>query len=467
MSDGVRNDPPRATPTVGGSSGTNRAYSVRDYDHQKVGEGAERTVDVKKGETLSAIAGREGVPMSDLIAANPHLKRPRAGRGDYDLVFPGDVVAIPKKKGVDNTTSAVEKKPVAAADTPTQTTSSADMQRKSTATNGELRRARDDAETALATKPRGSISQLTGVDREREQKQSLDGLYEDITKKHGSVGGYLQAKDQAVTSTGDAVTNAQRNGATPAQLAYLRADHQVARTDREASQAKVDVLRTGYRQLDDGQTTLRENEQLGGALQKVQGLEERLTTQTAERDRLKQAAGPIPPALISGATTTTIKSPATTTSSSTTSVKGPIDRELAALRQEGAANLAKGERSLATRFSTHDRETEQMSELDTLRTGMESKGGGSVDGYLKLKQQAVNAAAPGSPARSHAELDLRAAQGKVDLLRTGYQAMRDGKLELREDLGIENKSLDVLRMQEQLDKMGAARGGVQRTATFA
>ncbi len=44
---------------------------------------------VKRGDTLSAIAARSGVPLSDLIAANPQIKNP-------DLIYPGDNVTIPE-----------------------------------------------------------------------------------------------------------------------------------------------------------------------------------------------------------------------------------------------------------------------------------------------------------------------------------------------------------------------------------
>ena len=43
---------------------------------------------VKKGDTLFLIAKRFGVALNDLIAANPQIKNP-------DLIFPGDVVFIP------------------------------------------------------------------------------------------------------------------------------------------------------------------------------------------------------------------------------------------------------------------------------------------------------------------------------------------------------------------------------------
>ncbi|HHT45945.1 MAG TPA: LysM peptidoglycan-binding domain-containing protein, partial [Firmicutes bacterium] len=44
---------------------------------------------VQKGDTLFLIAKRFGVALDDLIAANPQIKNP-------DLIFPGDVVFIPK-----------------------------------------------------------------------------------------------------------------------------------------------------------------------------------------------------------------------------------------------------------------------------------------------------------------------------------------------------------------------------------
>ena len=43
---------------------------------------------VRKGDTLWGIAGRYGVALTDLIAANPQIKNP-------NLIYPGDQVRIP------------------------------------------------------------------------------------------------------------------------------------------------------------------------------------------------------------------------------------------------------------------------------------------------------------------------------------------------------------------------------------
>ena len=43
---------------------------------------------MKKGDTLWGIAGRYGVPLTTLIAANPQIKNP-------NLIYPGDRVNIP------------------------------------------------------------------------------------------------------------------------------------------------------------------------------------------------------------------------------------------------------------------------------------------------------------------------------------------------------------------------------------
>ena len=43
---------------------------------------------VKKGDTLWGIAGRYGVSLTALIAANPQIKNP-------NLIYPGDRVQIP------------------------------------------------------------------------------------------------------------------------------------------------------------------------------------------------------------------------------------------------------------------------------------------------------------------------------------------------------------------------------------
>lgn len=43
---------------------------------------------VKKGDTLWGIAGRYGVALTDLIAANPQIKNP-------NLIYPGDRVTLP------------------------------------------------------------------------------------------------------------------------------------------------------------------------------------------------------------------------------------------------------------------------------------------------------------------------------------------------------------------------------------
>ena len=43
---------------------------------------------VRKGDTLWGIAGRYGVALADLIAANPQIKNP-------NLIYPGETVVIP------------------------------------------------------------------------------------------------------------------------------------------------------------------------------------------------------------------------------------------------------------------------------------------------------------------------------------------------------------------------------------
>lgn len=43
---------------------------------------------VQKGDTLSGIAKRFGVKLSDLIKANPQIKDP-------DLIHPGEAIKIP------------------------------------------------------------------------------------------------------------------------------------------------------------------------------------------------------------------------------------------------------------------------------------------------------------------------------------------------------------------------------------
>lgn len=45
---------------------------------------------VKRGNTLSKIADKLGIPLADLISANPQIKNP-------DLIYPGDKINIPSK----------------------------------------------------------------------------------------------------------------------------------------------------------------------------------------------------------------------------------------------------------------------------------------------------------------------------------------------------------------------------------
>jgi spore coat assembly protein SafA len=44
---------------------------------------------VRKGDTLWGIARRYGVPLTDLIAANPQIKNP-------NLIYPGQTFKIPE-----------------------------------------------------------------------------------------------------------------------------------------------------------------------------------------------------------------------------------------------------------------------------------------------------------------------------------------------------------------------------------
>lgn len=47
------------------------------------------TVTVRKGDTLTAIAARNKVPLKDLVAANPQIKDP-------NKIFPGQGIMLPK-----------------------------------------------------------------------------------------------------------------------------------------------------------------------------------------------------------------------------------------------------------------------------------------------------------------------------------------------------------------------------------
>ena len=64
------------TGTSGGGDGTGSAG------------GQTAVCTVRKGDTLWGIAGRYGVALTDLIAANPQIKNP-------NLIYPGDQVRIP------------------------------------------------------------------------------------------------------------------------------------------------------------------------------------------------------------------------------------------------------------------------------------------------------------------------------------------------------------------------------------
>ena len=61
-------------------------YNARVQAQSKTEEAVYYTV--KKGDTLWGIAGRFGVKLSALIAANPQIKNP-------NLIYPGDKVVIP------------------------------------------------------------------------------------------------------------------------------------------------------------------------------------------------------------------------------------------------------------------------------------------------------------------------------------------------------------------------------------
>ena len=54
---------------------------------------------VARGDTLSAIAQKNGVSLSALIAANPQIKNP-------DLIYPGDEVSIPSRGDAETTAVA-------------------------------------------------------------------------------------------------------------------------------------------------------------------------------------------------------------------------------------------------------------------------------------------------------------------------------------------------------------------------
>jgi len=75
---------------------------VVDGDGNVVAAGADSATakateyEVKKGDTLSEIAQREGVSLDAIKQANPELQR---GANNFDLIFPGDKVNIPGKTG--------------------------------------------------------------------------------------------------------------------------------------------------------------------------------------------------------------------------------------------------------------------------------------------------------------------------------------------------------------------------------
>ena len=55
---------------------------------QKKESGGDRSYTVVKGDTLWGIAGKYGVKMGDLVAANPQIKNP-------NLIYPGQKVTVP------------------------------------------------------------------------------------------------------------------------------------------------------------------------------------------------------------------------------------------------------------------------------------------------------------------------------------------------------------------------------------
>jgi GH24 family phage-related lysozyme (muramidase)/LysM repeat protein len=64
---------------------------------------------VERGDTLTAIAKANGVPLKDLLAANPQIRNP-------DLIYPGDEVNIPTSSADESQSNSAQAAPTASAE---------------------------------------------------------------------------------------------------------------------------------------------------------------------------------------------------------------------------------------------------------------------------------------------------------------------------------------------------------------
>lgn len=72
--------PPRPSPAPGGNDAPSPSPAPAP--------GSSGSVTVRSGDTLSGIAARNGLPLGDLLAANPQIRNP-------DLIYPGQTVHLP------------------------------------------------------------------------------------------------------------------------------------------------------------------------------------------------------------------------------------------------------------------------------------------------------------------------------------------------------------------------------------
>ncbi len=75
-----------------------------------------------QGDTLGGIAASHGVSTQAVVDANPHLRRPGNQLGEFNLIYPGDVVNVPKGEATATKAAATTAAAATIAATPTTPT---------------------------------------------------------------------------------------------------------------------------------------------------------------------------------------------------------------------------------------------------------------------------------------------------------------------------------------------------------
>ena len=191
---------------------------------------------------------------SNLTRARARDDVPAAG--GPAAVAPLTPATTPARVDVDPAQQTAARRGVATMDANVRRALEAQVPPKAPAIDREIDDAARQATTAVRAGPAGEVTAATGRDAEADQLTTMNGLRQTLSAAGGgTIAGYLRGKESAVAG---ATTDRARAFAV---------------ADLDGARRKVELLRTGYAQLQDGQVNppdVTQMRRLAGAVEAQQ-----------------------------------------------------------------------------------------------------------------------------------------------------------------------------------------------------